>query len=95
MYVNMRHRFSASRDRAETADKRLFKHLFDKESDEVNYDAVDLSQEEHRPPPPKIEGLPPRFYNKEGELDLRQVTGAEAFKLFQAQGMVFPIIRTG
>jgi hypothetical protein len=38
------------------------------------------------------EGLPDHFYNEDGEIDLRQVTGAEAYKFLMAQGMKLPII---
>jgi len=37
------------------------------------------------------EGLPNRFFNADGELDLRGVTGADAFRFFQAQGKTLPI----
>lgn len=40
------------------------------------------------------EGLPSHFYNKDGELDLRQVTGDEAYRFFAAQGIQLPIIPT-
>ena len=38
------------------------------------------------------EGMPDKFFNEEGELDLRQVTGAEAWRFFQAQGILLPVI---
>jgi hypothetical protein len=38
------------------------------------------------------EGLPDKFFNEAGEVDLRQVTGAEAWKFMQAQGIKLPII---
>jgi hypothetical protein len=37
-------------------------------------------------------GLPDKFFNKEGEVDLRQVTGREAYKYFSAMGLKFPIM---
>jgi len=37
-------------------------------------------------------GLPERFFNTDGELDLRQVTGAEALKFLRAQGINVPFI---
>lgn len=41
------------------------------------------------------EGLPDHFYNKNGEVDLSQVTGKEAFKYMSALGIPFPVINTG
>ena len=38
------------------------------------------------------EGLPDRFYNEEGELDLRQVTAVDAYNFFKAQGILLPVI---
>lgn len=38
------------------------------------------------------EGLPDKFYNKEGEVDLRQVTGKEAYKYMSAIGIRLPIM---
>lgn len=35
-------------------------------------------------------GLPDRFYNEEGEVDLRQVTGDDAWNYFAAQGIKLP-----
>lgn len=37
-------------------------------------------------------GLPERFFNKDGELDLRQVTGADALKFLRAQGINVPFV---
>lgn len=36
--------------------------------------------------------LPDKFYNEYGEIDLRQVTGAEAMKYFSLLGIKLPII---
>ena len=36
------------------------------------------------------EGLPDRFYNKDGEVDLSRVTGEDAWKYFAAQGIKLP-----
>jgi len=41
------------------------------------------------------EGLPDRFFNEEGEVDLRLVTGEEARKYFGSLGMDLPIMNTG
>jgi hypothetical protein len=38
------------------------------------------------------EGLPDKFYNKDGEVDLRQVTGEEAYKYMSAIGVKLPIM---
>lgn len=38
------------------------------------------------------EGLPARFFNKDGELDLRGVTGMEAWQYMQAIGKRLPYI---
>lgn len=37
-------------------------------------------------------GLPDRFFNKEGEVDLRQVSGNDVLKYFNAIGMPLPVI---
>lgn len=37
--------------------------------------------------------LPDHFYNEQGEIDLRQVTGDEAYRFFQMQGIRLPIYR--
>ena len=37
-------------------------------------------------------GLPEKFFNKEGELDLRQVTGAEALRFLRTQGVNVPFV---
>lgn len=37
-------------------------------------------------------GLPERFFNKDGELDLRQVTGAEALRFLRTQGVNVPFV---
>lgn len=37
--------------------------------------------------------LPAHFYNKDGEVDLRQVTGNEAYQYFARLGVPLPIIR--
>jgi hypothetical protein len=39
------------------------------------------------------EGLPEHFYNESGEIDLRRVTGKEAYKFLSAQGIKIPIIQ--
>lgn len=38
------------------------------------------------------QGLPDHFYNKEGEVDLRQVTGEEAYKYMSSVGIKLPIM---
>lgn len=38
------------------------------------------------------EGLPDRFFNAEGDIDLRQVTGEDAWKFFAAQGIKLPVM---
>lgn len=38
------------------------------------------------------EGLPKKFFNAEGEVDLRQVTGVEAWNFMRAQGITLPMI---
>lgn len=38
------------------------------------------------------EGLPDRFFNEEGEIDLRQVPGEDAYKFLALQGMQLPIM---
>lgn len=37
--------------------------------------------------------LPAHYYNEEGEVDLRQVTGKEAYNFFLAQGIKLPIFQ--
>lgn len=37
------------------------------------------------------QNLPAKFYNKQGEIDLRQVTGAEAYKFMMALGIKLPV----
>jgi hypothetical protein len=37
-------------------------------------------------------GLPKEFYNPEGELDLRQVTGRQALEYFKTLGITFPVM---
>lgn len=37
------------------------------------------------------EGLPDRFFNEEGELDLRNVTGEEAHKYMSSIGIQLPV----
>lgn len=37
------------------------------------------------------EGLPDHFYNEQGEVDLRKVTGAEAYRYFSSVGIKLPI----
>ena len=37
------------------------------------------------------QGLPDRFYNEAGEIDLRNVTGEEAYKFMMSQGIKLPI----
>lgn len=41
------------------------------------------------------EGLPDHFFNKNGEVDLSQVTGKEAMQYMSSIGMHFPIMMTG
>lgn len=38
------------------------------------------------------EGLPPHFYNERGEVDLRKVTGKEAYRYFSSLGIKLPIM---
>lgn len=40
------------------------------------------------------ENLPDKFFNDEGEVDLRRVTGEEARKYFSMLGMQLPVINT-
>jgi hypothetical protein len=40
----------------------------------------------------QVEGLPDKFFNEEGEVDLRQVTGEEAYKYLSSIGMRLPIM---
>jgi hypothetical protein len=37
--------------------------------------------------------LPDHFFNADGELDLRQVTGKEAHKLLSSMGIILPVIQ--
>jgi hypothetical protein len=39
------------------------------------------------------EGLSAKYFNEEGELDLRRVTGREAYRYFQSIGIQLPIIQ--
>jgi hypothetical protein len=39
------------------------------------------------------DGLPDHFYNESGEVDLRLVTGEEAYKYLSAVGMKLPIMQ--
>jgi hypothetical protein len=39
------------------------------------------------------QNLPDRFYNKDGEVDLRQVTGEDAMKYFSKQGIPLPVFQ--
>jgi len=39
------------------------------------------------------QGLPDKFYNKEGEIDLSKVTGEEAFRYFAKLGIPLPVIK--
>jgi len=41
------------------------------------------------------QGLPDKFYNKDGEIDLRQVTGPEAYQFMMSQGIKLPIFGRG
>jgi hypothetical protein len=41
----------------------------------------------------KTESLPEHFYNEEGEIDLRRVTGKEAYRFLSSQGIKIPIIK--
>lgn len=38
------------------------------------------------------QGLPDHFYNKDGEIDLRQVSGEEAYKYMSSVGIKLPIM---
>jgi len=38
------------------------------------------------------EGLPDHFFNEEGEIDLRQVTGEEAYKYMSSIGIKLPVM---
>jgi hypothetical protein len=38
------------------------------------------------------EGLPDKFYNDDGEIDLRKVTGEEAYKYMSSIGVKLPIM---
>ena len=38
------------------------------------------------------EGLPDHFFNEDGEVDLRQVTGKEAYEFMMKQGIKLPVI---
>lgn len=38
------------------------------------------------------EGLPDRFFNKDGEVDLRQVTGEEAYRYLSSMGIKLPVM---
>ncbi len=38
------------------------------------------------------EGLPDKFFNEDGEVDLRQVTGEEAYKYMSSVGVKLPIM---
>lgn len=38
------------------------------------------------------ENLPDRFFNEDGEVDLSRVTGREALKYMELQGMPFPVM---
>lgn len=49
--------------------------------------------------PPKVPldaqipmGLPAHFYNEQGEIDLRNVSGEEAYRFMMAQGIKLPIV---
>lgn len=48
-----------------------------------------LREEETETSEYRTRDLPDKFYNKEGEVDLRQVTGKEAWKFFASQGLKF------
>jgi hypothetical protein len=37
--------------------------------------------------------LSPNFYNEEGEIDLRKVTGKEAYRFLSSQGIKIPIVQ--
>jgi hypothetical protein len=39
--------------------------------------------------------LPDKFYNEEGDIDLRRVTGAEAYKYMMSQGVKLPVFGRG
>jgi hypothetical protein len=41
------------------------------------------------------QNLPDHFYNEDGEIDLRQVTGPEAYKFMMMQGVKLPVIGRG
>lgn len=42
---------------------------------------------------PQVSGLPPEFTNAEGELDLRQVRGDQAWQFLMKQGIHVPMIK--
>ena len=52
---------------------------------------VHIQQEEKLEGVP--EGVPEHFFNEDGEIDLRQVSGKEALKYFAAMGIAIPEIR--
>jgi hypothetical protein len=39
-------------------------------------------------------GVPARFLNADGEVDLRKMTGPQAWRYFSGQGMKFPIVHS-
>jgi hypothetical protein len=41
---------------------------------------------------PAPQGVPKKFLNADGEVDLRQVTGEEAYQFLARQGMALPIM---
>ncbi len=57
-----------------------------------------MSQKMKRAAPPQadgkpgLEGIPERFFNEEGELDLRRATGVEAWNIMRKLGHRLPMI---
>jgi hypothetical protein len=74
-------------------------HLLDNSTKETTGDLKGISTRQHMPGTPQ--GLPDHFFRKDydpiagigsGELDLRLVTGEEAYKYFSAIGIKLPIM---
>lgn len=66
---------------------------FERDTADVKKTAENLKSRKKRKTGGKtIDGLPDHFYNKDGEIDLRQVTGKEAYQFFSKQGIRLPII---
>lgn len=74
--------------------KRKFKEHDDENQSEGEYTAParPTRSKKRKPVDGSLpDGLPDRFFNEDGELDLRQVSGVEALKFMQAQGFKIPI----